>query len=196
MSLFFFSPTIIDCNAPQLKAASHQPDILFLPCGTQSVVLLNACTGVRPLVVYGWSTVHVRELYVICEWLRIYVLSRILRCWQCEPGAAAAAAANGRAALAWDPAPWSPDSATAGEDVRRLLLPRQYQVWHRDLLCPQQSSMAWERDATPHHNALLFPGTGAGTGTSLFGYDSANSGNLSSATVALITHNYSMTTLN
>ncbi|XP_042452524.1 transcription factor bHLH48-like isoform X1 [Zingiber officinale] len=99
---------------------------------------------------------------------------------QCEPGAGAA---NGREALAWNPAPWSPDSAIAGEDVRRLLLPRQYQVWHLDLLGPQQSSMAWERDATPHHNALPFPGTG--TGTSLFGYDSTNSGNLSSDSVAL-----------
>ncbi|XP_074584980.1 transcription factor bHLH48-like isoform X2 [Curcuma longa] len=69
---------------------------------------------------------------------------------------AAAVAANGREALALDPGPWSLHHAAAGDDVRRLLLPRQQQVWHLDLLRPQQSFMAWERDATANHQALLF----------------------------------------
>ncbi|KAG6515781.1 transcription factor bHLH48-like [Zingiber officinale] len=54
----------------------------------------------------------------------------------------------GREALDFDSGQWSLYPAAADDGVRRLLLPRQQQVWHLDLLRPQQSFMAWERDAT------------------------------------------------
>ncbi|KAG6512092.1 transcription factor bHLH48-like [Zingiber officinale] len=75
----------------------------------------------------------------------------------------------GREALDLDSGPWSLHSAADDDSVRRLLLPRQQQVWHLDLLRPQQSFMAWERDATANRHALLFPGSAT---SSLFGYDS------------------------
>lgn len=128
---------------------------------------------VWPLVFYGWCVIG-KKFHI--------VLWHILRCWQYGP-----AAANGREALALDPGPWSLHAAAAGDDVRRLLLPRQQQIWHLDLLCPQQSFIAWERDATANHHALLF----AGPGTSLFGYDASSAGNFSQ--LLCIHHSWGLT---
>ncbi|THU64057.1 hypothetical protein C4D60_Mb01t22430 [Musa balbisiana] len=66
-----------------------------------------------------------------------------------------------------DPTMWASDTAASTGGIRRMPAPPQ--IWHLDLVHPQQSSTVWENNGAAHPHFLL------STATSLVGYDPASS---------------------
>ncbi|CAL9191237.1 unnamed protein product, partial [Musa hybrid cultivar] len=84
---------------------------------------------------------------------------------ECGPLAVASGCGGG----ASDPAMWASDTAASTGGIRRMPAPPQ--IWHLDVVHPQQSSTVWENNGAAHPHFLL------SAATSLVGYDPASSGN-------------------
>ncbi|CAL9082256.1 unnamed protein product [Musa acuminata var. zebrina] len=82
---------------------------------------------------------------------------------ECGPLAVASGCGGG----ASDPAMWASDTAASTGGIRRMPAPPQ--IWHLDVVHPQQSSTVWENNGAAHPHFLLSPAT------SLVGYDPASS---------------------